>query len=532
MKQVKILTTPAEMYDWALHHARDKRLPLDYPRPHPTCDWPPENIQLLEEYVEWLKSGGASPTVIRVIYLPMAGHVLGLNLKHHDEINLDGDFEKALDFLKAKQMSAQWTDVCRNSLLRFRRFLSHRRGLIEIKMTDYSPVRHTEGLPKWLVENLERYQHVQQRNWRPARLQDGIRRFWCGHLRVWRYLCDQREVLELADIKRKHLLDFIDHRLASGYAASGINADLRYFHSFLRFLQEDGFSIPRSLLRMPVLKQPARLPKFLTDEQVRLLRDDFEQRVAQATDFRQRRDALLDRAAFYLLWQSGLRLGEVEELRLEELDLAGRKLMVRESKGLKDRMVYMTGTTVQALRGYLAVRGPGPTDHVFLHRNQPLCKDLVRGRIKAGGQRVGVKVYPHRLRHTAATQLLNAGCRVTSIQKFLGHKELSTTMVYAHVHDQTVADDYYAAMERVEQRLELFGELGILVQRINDFERSQLMELATQLAQPELSLEARLAIAAQMRFLLHGQEMPLPNASGGIALEVHSPSTPVLLESG
>src|SRR5919108_6244935 len=104
------------------------------------------------------------------------------------------------------------------------------------------------------------------------------------------------------------------------------------------------------------------------------------------------------------------------------------------------------------------VRGPGPTEHVFLYRNQPLCKDLVPARIKTAGQRAGVKVYPHRLRHTAATQLLNAGCRVTSIQKFLGHKELSTTMVYARVHDQTVAEDYFAAMERVEQRLEIVPE--------------------------------------------------------------------------
>jgi integrase len=118
---------------------------------------------------------------------------------------------------------------------------------------------------------------------------------------------------------------------------------------------------------------------------------------------------LLAQAAFYLLWQSGLRLGEVEELRQEDLDLAGRKLSVRQSKNLADRTVYMTDTAVRALREYLAVRGPGPTDHVFLYRNQPVSKDLVHERIKAAGKQVGVHAYPHRLRHTAATQLLNAG---------------------------------------------------------------------------------------------------------------------------
>ena len=71
-----------------------------------------------------------------------------------------------------------------------------------------------------------------------------------------------------------------------------------------------------------------------------------------------------------------------------------------------------------------------------------------------------MKVFPHRLRHTCATQLLNAGCRVTSIQRFLGHKELSSTMIYARAHDQTVAEDYFAAMERVEQRLEIVPNPG------------------------------------------------------------------------
>ena len=428
--------TTAEMYDWALRHARDKRLPADHPRPRPTCEWPPENIALLEEYCEWLRSGGASPAVIRTIYLPMAGHVLGLALKPHPELDLDTDLQRGLDYLKAKQMSAQWTDVCRCSVLKLRLFLRHRRGQLESKVSHYDPRPHTEGLPAWLVGELQRYQRVQQRNWRSARLEDGIRRFWGSHMRMWRFVCERHGVQDLADLKRRHVLDFVDHRLSAGYAVSGINADLRTFHSFLGFLQEQGYPVPQALLRIRGLQQPDSLPKFLTDEQVRLLRGDFEQRAVELGDFRHRRDALLDRAAFYLLWQSALRLSEVEELRLEDLDLSGRKLIVRQSKGLKDRAVLMTDTTVRAMQEYLVVRGPGPTDHVFLYRNQPLCKDLIRSRIKAAGNRVGVKVSPHRLRHTAATQLLNAGCRVTSIQRLLGHKALNTTMVYARVHDR------------------------------------------------------------------------------------------------
>jgi hypothetical protein len=213
-----------------------------------------------------------------------------------------------------------------------------------------------------------------------------------------------------------------------------------------------------------------------------------------------------------------MRLGEVEDLRLEDLDLPSKRLTVRRGKSLKDRTVFLTDMAVSSLQDYLAVRGPGASDHVFLYRNQALRKDLIRARIQIAGQAVGVKVYPHRLRHTCATQLLNAGCRITSIQRFLGHKKLNTTMIYAKAHDQTVADDYYAAMGRIEQRLEI---VPVEPEDPPEPEPDQdtLLSLTEQLAQPELSLETRLILVAQMRAILRREtnvvpvgEMPTPIA--------------------
>jgi site-specific recombinase XerD len=452
----------AERYDDALRYARHDRLPPGYPRPQPTSAWPIENVALLEGYRAWLLSSGTSPYVVDHLYIPVAGHALGLNLVPHSQLDLDADLARAQDYIKAKQLSAEWTDICRNGLEKFRCFLRQsreaglqQRGQSDVVLRPLHRAHYCAGLPDWLVAQLERYQHLKQRDWRPARSNQQLLRFWGGYTRVWRWLFERYPIAGLADIKRQYLLDFVDHRLAAGYAASTVNHDLRCFHAFLLYLQDQDHAVPQALLRMPSLKEPDRLPRFLTDEQVRRLRDDFEQRVAQACSPGQRRDALLDRAAFYLLWQAGLRLGEVEELRLEDLDLAGRRLTVRQGKGVKDRTVYLTDTVVQAIQDYLAVRGMGPTDHVFLYRNQPVHKDLVYRRIQAAGQRVGVKVSPHRLRHTCATQLLNAGCRVTSIQKLLGHQRLNSTMIYARVHDRTVAKDYYAAMADIEKQLDL-----------------------------------------------------------------------------
>jgi len=97
---------------------------------------------------------------------------------------------------------------------------------------------------------------------------------------------------------------------------------------------------------------------------------------------------------------------------------------------------------------------------------------------------VGVHAYPHRLRHTAATQLLNAGCPVTGERKafvqhpeFLGHKKLNSTMIYARAHDKTVEADYFAAMSRIELRLELAPEPEPHSQPIQEGEREQLPTL-------------------------------------------------------
>jgi len=450
----------AEQYDQTLHYTRDYRLPPGHPKPQPTACWPQENIALYERYRDWLLEGGTSEMSSKIIYLPVAGHVLGLALKPHAELDLEEDFQRALDYVIAKQSSQDWIKASRNGLNKFRRFLRLERGLgEESKETPFDSARATEGLPLWLVSELDRYQHLMQRNWRDARMENNIRRFWSGYLRMWRFFVEERGVHELKDLKRQHVLDYIDQRLSAGYSITGVNNDLRHLRTLLTFLQEEGYSVPHSLLKIPSLKQPDPLPRYLTDEQVKKLRDEVERGVQDATLGSHRRLAVLIRAAFYLLWQGGMRLGEVEELRLEDLDFGQKRLSVRDGKGKKDRTVYLTETAIHALQKYLAVRGEGSGDHVFLYRNAPLKRDLIHSQLKAAGERIGVKVYCHRLRHTCATQLLNAGCRVTSIQRFLGHKELSSTMVYARAHDQTVAEDYFAAMERVEQRLDISTSL-------------------------------------------------------------------------
>lgn len=517
--------TLAEQYEQSLHYGRVKHLPAGVPRPLPPAHWPQGNLELLERYRAWLLGGGVSELVTKLYHVPMAGHVFGLTLKHHSQLDistypagtmslnagLEQDLDCALEYVRAKGVGDSWLMNCRLSLVKFRRFLRLERGLgEESKITSFDVAAHSQGLPVWVVTELERYQRIQQRNWRPARIDLNLRGFWSKHGQIWRFLCQERGVQQLADLKRPHILDYIDFRLRENCSAATVNTEARMLRSFLLFLQEEGYTVPQALLRIPSLKQPDSLPKYLTDEQVRKLRDELERGVQAAALSSHRRLALLVRAAFYLLWQGGMRLGEVEELRLEDLDISTRlnaglshkRLSVRNGKGLKDRTIYLTETAILALQDYLAARGEGGTDHVFLYRNAPLKKDMLRDQLKYAGQRAGVKVYPHRLRHTCATQLLNAGYRVTSIQAFLGHKKLNTTMIYARAHDQNVAEDYFAAMQRVEQRLDIVPvpqEKPQMENEIVNVQPEQVFFWLERLALPELGQAERLEIAKNLK---------------------------------
>lgn len=488
-------TSAAERYDRALRRSlKLKSLPPHVTPPQPTSCWPEENIALLERYRDWLVGIGASNAVINHYRIPMAGHLLGLALKPHHHLQLTDDFDRALRFVAARQSAASVQDNACHSLAWFRRFLKDERGLAVIDKPSFGDeARYKAGLPDWLIEQLTRYLHIRQANWRPSRLAQMTYQFWAKSTRIWRWLFAETEIRAAEEVTRDHLFAYIDEQLVAGYKVATINHDLHTFQGTLRFFQQQGMVVPHALLTLPGLKKPQSLPRFLTDAQVVALRDDLRQRVEQAKTVAAKRDAHLDLAAFYLLWQCGLRVSELEDLRLSDVDFVAGQILIREAKGLKDRSVYLTKRVAETLQQYLQVRGPALTDHLFIYRHKPLSKDLVRDRMKAAGKRTGVKVTPHMLRHTFATQLVNAGAKVTTIQALLGHVRLNTTMTYARVHDQTVMDDFFRAMEQIE------GEQDTVFFQRPDTEKA--IALLDKLGQEELS-DAQQQILDELRHCL------------------------------
>jgi hypothetical protein len=130
----------------------------------------------------------------------------------------------------------------------------------------------------------------------------------------------------------------------------------------------------------------------------------------------------------------------------------------------------------------------------------------VNHRLKACGERTGVHVSAHRLRHTYATQLVNAGCRITSLQKLLGHERLNSTMIYAKVYDATVEQDYFTAMANIEKRIVLnnstitcYFDKGTVLADV----QAQMLDLISKITDQKLNYSENIELFQQLRQLIN-----------------------------
>jgi len=312
-------------------------------------------------------------------------------------------------------------------------------------------------LPLELVQQLEAYRQLKVNRWRRERVAANSCNFYSQQVLMWKFFSETCTVRRVPDLRLEHVLQFVKYRLDAGRSASTVNGSLSALRSFLFFLREDDMEMHRSLENIQRLKEAERLPRYMTLEQVQRLRDEVDTNVSTANNDVDKYDALLIRAVFYLLWQGGLRSGEVEMLRFSDFYISSlnhaKRLFVRDGKWRKGRAVYLTDVVLESLKTYLAVRGLEKNGgYVFVRNGMPMKKGFLCQRLQRLGKRVDVNVTPHRLRHTFATQLLNVGCKVTSIQKLLGHSNLNTTMTYARAFDQTVMLDYFRAVDVIESQ--------------------------------------------------------------------------------
>jgi site-specific recombinase XerD len=161
---------------------------------------------------------------------------------------------------------------------------------------------------------------------------------------------------------------------------------------------------------------------------------------------------------FMLMLRCGLRVQEVAELTVDAIEYQRRQIFVFHGKGAKDRVVYMSEDARSALLAYLEKRS-SKAKGLFLvqkgpMKGKPLSVRGIQKRIEYYARKSVLNVSCHRLRHTMATQLLNADADLATIQDLLGHGQITTTQRYCRVANLKVQRDYYKAMEVVLQRMQ------------------------------------------------------------------------------
>lgn len=246
----------------------------------------------------------------------------------------------------------------------------------------------------------------------------------------------------LLEVTRKEIGAYVDHLLRKRRTPKTITCHLQTIRLFFDYLiNEEGRSMVNPVSRI-ALRLPKPLPRHLKDDQVRRL-------FAGITDLR-------DQAMFMLMLRCGLRVQEVAELTFDAIEFGRRQIFVFHGKGAKDRVVYMSEDARLALLAYLAERS-SKARGLFLVQKGPMkgTPISVRGiqkRIEYYARKSELNVSCHRLRHTMATQLLNADADLATIQDLLGHGQITTTQRYCRVANLKVQRDYYKAMEVVLQR--------------------------------------------------------------------------------
>jgi integrase/recombinase XerD len=243
-----------------------------------------------------------------------------------------------------------------------------------------------------------------------------------------------RKIDNPRQIKLSILSDYLAERKRRGLSASSIKLVVVALKIFFRYLVSKGEIGRDPAEALPLPRIERYLPETLNELQVQQLIESIDTNVPLG---------LRDRAMVELLYASGLRISELANARLENVDLAQSVVRVT-GKGNKTRLVPVGGKACEALTNYLTNERPKfvkrrSGSEVFLSaRGTKLTTTRIWQIVKAHAKRSGLEanVYPHLLRHSFATHLLGNGADLRIIQEMLGHADISTTQVYTHVDQQ------------------------------------------------------------------------------------------------
>ena len=320
----------------------------------------------------------------------------------------------------------------------------------EAIISDNSAVNHqapgslidhfVEDISKTELPGKEHFESLMRHKWRMNHKPHSIRGSFQAVSRFLSFYCNSGKSV-LQDIISNDLEAFVEHEQDRGLKVTSTKTRLNYLWAFLRFLIEQDIIDESNLKRKIKLRVPNFLPRAIAPVDTRKL-------LGAIKDIR-------DRALILVLLRTGMRIGELLGLQRRDLDIRERKIHIYEGENNSlGRVVYLSDDALMALRLWLKKRDKS-REYLFYGLNRStICyssaweifaKYLRETRLQHKGYTI------HSLRHTFASELLNAGMRLECLQLLLGHSDIEMTRRYARLTDKSREEEYFRAMEIIEQ---------------------------------------------------------------------------------
>ena len=245
----------------------------------------------------------------------------------------------------------------------------------------------------------------------------------------------------LEDITRQDIEAFVEQQQDRGLKINSVRNRLVAVYSFIQFLVDNDLFASDILSKKIRLKLPDPLPRAIDPQDIKALFSVI--------------DHPRNRAIFLLLLRTGMRIGELLDLRPSDVNLQEQKVMIYiGEKNYRGRVVYFSDDAREALEKWMKVRAPQRQCLFYASTRHSLTYATVRVSFKKYLAKAGLgdKGYTmHQLRHTFATDLLNAGMRIECLQPLLGHSTLEMTRRYARLSDKSRENEYFRAMSIIER---------------------------------------------------------------------------------
>jgi integrase/recombinase XerC len=260
--------------------------------------------------------------------------------------------------------------------------------------------------------------------------------------------CERDGLKNWSALKTRDLRQFSAFLHRKGLSSRSIQRMLSAIRSFYQYLIRQGLADNNPAQAVQAPKAQKRLPSTLDVDQMNALLDHTQPNTFVATR---------DRAIMELFYSSGLRLAELAELNLRDIDF-GDQLVHVTGKGQKDRVCPVGSQAIKALQDWLSKRdqtGFFDQPAVFItQQGRRLGVRSIQKRLSFWGKKHGISdhVHPHRLRHAFASHMLESSGDLRAVQELLGHADISTTQIYTHVDFQHLAKVYDSAHPRAKKR--------------------------------------------------------------------------------